>query len=85
MKDYVLIEFKNCLNNHEKKEIDCVPSKWIFFYETSNEFKTPFLPPPYTTKRCIKFHEIVKLRKDPEKEYKIYTIIIKGQTGKYIL
>jgi len=46
--------------------------------------KTPFLPPPYTTKKCQQFHEIVKAKKDPDSKWFTCTITIKGQTSKNV-
>lgn len=58
-----------------------MPSKWISFDEETNEFKTSFLPSPYIQKRCIKFYEAVKLRKDHKRKWQEYIVSVKGQAG----
>lgn len=80
MKNYTIIEF---IENKKRKSVDCVPSNWIFIDEEEKKLKTPFLPPPYTNKRCQQFRSIVKEKKDPDSKWSTYAIIIKGQAGKY--
>lgn len=57
MKDYLIIEFINDSMNDEKKRKKrlTVSNKWVIFDEDTGEFKTPFLPLPYTQKMSADF------------------------------
>lgn len=67
MKDYTLIEFNNN-SSKKQKSVDCVPSKWIFFDETTKNLKTPFLPPPYTAKKYKEFYMKLLSYKETQKK-----------------
>lgn len=82
MKNYALIEFKG--NYEDIKSVDCVPTKWLFKDE-NKQLKTHFLPPPYTPKRCRKFHKSIKLMKEPSENWITYAVTLKKQTGKIML
>lgn len=89
MKNYTIIEFisdssdKSDKSDKKEKSVDCVPSNWIYYDTEEKALKTPFLP-PYTTKKCQQFHEIVKAKKDPDSKWFTCTITIKRQASKNV-
>lgn len=85
IKNYTIIKFiSDSKSDTKRKSVDCVPSNWIFYDEEEKTLKTPFLPPPYTIKRCQQFHEIIKAQKDPDNTWFKCSIIIKGQAGRNV-
>lgn len=69
------------MNEEEEKSIYCIPNKWVIFDEDTGEFKTPFLSPPYTQKKCQRFHHIVKTKQEPDPTWLKYRFIITGHAG----
>ena len=66
MKDFTLVQFGN------SQLVDWYQG--IVFDENTNDLKISFLS-SYITKKCNQFHEIVRLKKDPDREW-ITCIII---------
>lgn len=81
---YQIIEF---LKKGPKKNgilsIDCVPCKWISFDKEKNKLVTKFLGEPYDEKSSKLLHERVKKLQDPDEQWPVFSIRLKGQASKY--
>lgn len=79
---YRLVEFTGS-KTKEKKEIDIVPSTWIYHDQTNDVLKCKFMPEnQYTDKNLKILLEMVKNCKEPRKDWPSYPVEIRGRARK---
>ncbi|KYN50558.1 hypothetical protein ALC57_05600 [Trachymyrmex cornetzi] len=82
-KEFMIVEFANCLNDNGIADIDVVPSKWIYYNDEEETCKTPYPNPPYDECTCKFLHSRVKNLLPPLSSWPSWPIIIKGSASNY--
>ncbi|XP_057658803.1 uncharacterized protein LOC130904015 [Diorhabda carinulata] len=73
---YRLVVF---VGKKKKKDIDIVPSSWIFYDEKTDTIKCKFMPPPYDVKRSDTLSKMVQNCEQPINDWPVYSVDIRGR------
>jgi len=81
-KQFIIVEFTNCLNDNGTAAIVIVPSEWIYYDDEEKTCKTPYPNPPYNENTCKILHARVKNLLLSLSNWPNWPIIIKGSASK---
>lgn len=77
--NYRLVVF---VNKKKTKEIDIVPSTWLYSSNVSNELLCKFMPGPYNNDIIEKLLHMVKSGSPPEENWPSYPVELVGRACK---